>query len=310
MKHLSPICFVLIVILAAGVLLAAPVPVAQAADKGELSSLLDELSQKVDTADKKMVAHPKFIEELRALITKYRNRIRTIFLEDTFQDGEFQSNPRWTVRKGSFTVNAAGRLQSRAYSYGQEEQQAAPQEEEEREPFQVILGEILKTRKGSQDRDEAPRSRESREEEAALWTAAKISPDFEVNLTVVSQSEWGSMEIVLLGGNPLKPRYRLVYQPSPSDQRPIEIIRERDGRRYTIESATVFPDMDDGRKHTLRWTRNQRGDMAVLVDGKKVLTTVELYYRDDFGGIELVNRGGSYEWGPVRVMQAEKAQVQ
>ena len=315
MKGTCKICLTVLVIVAAGTFLAAPSLLrAQTGNNTELKSLLDELDKKVDTADQKMVAHPKFIEELRALIAKYKNRIRTIFLEDTFQDRDFKKNPKWTVRKGFFTVNDAGRLASRTDAYGQEPQEQAEEESsgegEAREPFQVILGEILKSRDRQSGKKPQEQTKRKREDEAALWSAARISPDFEVDLSVVSSSRWGSMEIVLLGGEPLKPRYRLIYYPSPSDQRPIEIIRERDGRQYTIESAVTYPEIDDGRLHTIRWIRNQRGDMTIRVDGKKVLSTVELYYRDSFGGIELVNRGGSYEWGPVRVMQAEKSQAQ
>ena len=39
-----------------------------------------------------------------------------------------------------------------------------------------------------------------------------------------------TMEIVLMGGNPLIPQYRMVYHSVPSAERPIEIIRERDGK--------------------------------------------------------------------------------
>ena len=44
--------------------------------------------------------------------------------------------------------------------------------------------------------------------------------------------------------------------------------------------------------------------MKVLVDGKEVLSTVEIFYRSDFTGLALVNRGGVYEWGPLQVYEA------
>ena len=112
------------------------------------------------------------------------------------------------------------------------------------------------------------------------------------------------MEVMLMGGNPAVPRYRLVYHAAPSNTRPIEIIRERGGRQYTIESATQFPNLDDGAPHRIQWVRDDTGNMRVLVDDKEVLSTVEFYYRDDFSGLTLVNRGGDYEWGPIQVLQA------
>ncbi len=46
--------------------------------------------------------------------------------------------------------------------------------------------------------------------------------------------------------------------------------------------------------------------MRVLVDGEEVLSTVEVFYKDAFAGLQLVNRGGIYEWGPIRIMEAPK----
>ena len=53
--------------------------------------------------------------------------------------------------------------------------------------------------------------------------------------------------------------------------------------------------------------RDVQGQMRVLVDGEEVLSTVELFYRDEFTGLALVNRGGLYEWGPIRAFKAPKA---
>ena len=68
---------ILVVISLIGILISATVD-AEISDEN-YQSLLNELQQKVDEADKKMVAHPKFLDELRALIEKYRARIRNIF---------------------------------------------------------------------------------------------------------------------------------------------------------------------------------------------------------------------------------------
>ena len=49
--------------------------------------------------------------------------------------------------------------------------------------------------------------------------------------------------------------------------------------------------------------------MQVLVDGREVLSTVELFYRDEFAGLRLVNRGGIYEWGPILVQQTQEVNM-
>ena len=46
------------------------------ADRQALKELLTELEQKIQDADKRMIAHPKFLDELRALIDKFRGKLR------------------------------------------------------------------------------------------------------------------------------------------------------------------------------------------------------------------------------------------
>jgi len=140
---------------------------------------------------------------------------------------------------------------------------------------------------------------------ARIYTLAKIEPDFELDFTLVSRSSWGSMEVSLIGGTPPIPLYKMVYQASPSAERPIEIYRERDGKSYLIETATQYPFLDDGLPHRIQWIRDAQGRMRVLVDGKEILSTYEIFYRSNFGGLALVNRGGTYEWGPIVVYKAQ-----
>jgi len=168
----------------------------------------------------------------------------------------------------------------------------------------IILREILKATEEKES--DAP----VKEEDAVIQTLVTIGAAFELDLSFASGSKWGAMEVVLLGGEPATPRYRMVYHPAASQDRPIEIIRERGSRRYIIESATQFPKLDDGEPHRLQWIRDVQGQMRVLVDGEEVLSTVELFYRDEFTGLALVNRGGLYEWGPIRAFQAPKASSQ
>jgi hypothetical protein len=261
-----------------------------------LESLLDELQRTIDEADKRMVAHPRFLNELRDLVDQYRAKLHAVYFFDNFSDGDYTRNPAWQVKSGTFRVTNAGRLWSRV----QTDQPSRSTSSREEEPMVLIMKEILRSAsQSSDDKSAAPAATES-----VIQTLATIGPTFEVDFSFLSKSKWGSMEVVLMGGKPATPRYRLVYHAAPSRTRPIEIIRERDGRRYTIESATQFPDLDNGALHRIQWVRDNTGSMRVLVDGKEVLSTVEVYYRDDFAGLRLENRGGDYEWGPIQIQQA------
>ncbi len=114
------------------------------------------------------------------------------------------------------------------------------------------------------------------------------------------------MEIVLLGSRKLIPRYRLSYQKNGSQDRPIEIIRENNGRKFTIEAATKYPQIDDGQLHKIKWVRYINGTMHVLVDNDIVLETHEVYFKNKFTGIEIANRGGAYQWASIEIFKASE----
>ena len=119
----------------------------------------------------------------------------------------------------------------------------------------------------------------------------------------MAEPSQGGMELVLMGGSPAQNLYRLVYNASPSKDRPMQIIREKGGRSYIIDMANDYPLLEDGALHRIQWTRDVNGNMLVMVDGKTVISTVELFYRDAFTGFALANAGGIWEWDSVKILQ-------
>ena len=81
-------------------------------DKQTLSDLLNALDQKIKDADQRGVAHPRFLEELRAIVKEYRANIRVVFLSEDFSDGDYYNNPKWAVNAGTFRVTKDRRLLS------------------------------------------------------------------------------------------------------------------------------------------------------------------------------------------------------
>lgn len=270
-------------------------------NKEALESMINELQQTIDDADKRMVAHPRFLDELREMVKRYRAKLRNIYLFDDFADGDIVEDPKWSVVSGKFRITADSRVWSQVYvdaSY-----QGSTSSSGETNPFAIILGEIAK----AQDKKKAKKQGTSTDERAVMQALVPIGPAFEVDLTFVSDSSRGAMQIVLLGGTPAKAYYRLIYQASPSPDRPIQIIRQRGSQQFIIDTATQYPNLDDGAPHQLQWIRDSDGNMRVLIDGSEVLNTVELYYKEEFSGLALVNSGGTYEWGPIQVLQAPTA---
>ena len=292
-------------------LMGSPVVLAQPGDSPDtnaeaMESLLKELQKSIDKTDRWSRSRwnrsrDSFIEELQSLVNRYRREIRKIFFYEDFSDGDFGNNPTWIVKSGQFRISKNGRLRSRVAAAPPSQQSSS-----EEGTLGIILREILDASE-EKNRDEPAKQAE---EDAVIQTLVKIGAAFELDLSFASGSKWGAMEVVLWGGEPATPHYRMVYNAAASQDRPIEIIRERGSRRYIIESATQFPKLDDGEPHRLQWIRDVQGQMRVLVDGEEILSTVELFYRDEFTGLALVNRGGLYEWGPIRALQAPKVSGQ
>ena len=272
-------------------------------NKEALESMINELQQTIDDADKRMVAHPRFLDELREMVERYKAKLRNIYLFEDFADGDIIDDPKWSVVSGKFRITADSRLASQVFVDASF--QGSASSSEETNPFAIILGEIAR----AQDKKKAKKQGASTDESAVIQTLVPIGPAFEVDLTFTSDSSRGAMQIVLLGGTPAGAYYRLVYHASPSPDRPIKIIRQRGSQQFTIETATQYPNLDDGAPHQLQWIRDSAGNMRVLIDGSEVLNTVELYYKEEFSGLALVNGGGTYEWGPIQVLQAPTAKI-
>ncbi len=302
MKTLRYVGWFLLCVLLAGPPMTMAQPGGSPRDSQEkLESLLNELQDKIDDADKRMIAHPRFLGELRDLVDRYRAELKEVFLYDDFADRDYTRNPKWVVKAGQFKITPAGRLWNRVPVERPSPVSSSPGEE----VFGLIFKEMARdTQKKGRTTNSATTTNES-----IIQTWGRIGASFEIDLSFVSKSAWGAMEVALLGGEPPAPRYRLIYQAAASKDRPIEIVRQRGQRQYTIESAARYPVLDDGKLHRLQWLRDAQGVMQVLVDGREVLSTVELFYRDEFAGLRLVNRGGIYEWGPILVQQTQEVNM-
>ena len=82
------------------------------ADTDTLKSLIKDLEKVIEDADRRMVAHPTFLKELRALVERYQAKIRQVFFSDNFSDGDYKRSPKWVVKSGSFSITPQHRLRS------------------------------------------------------------------------------------------------------------------------------------------------------------------------------------------------------
>ena len=86
--------------------------------------------------------------------------------------------------------------------------------------------------------------------------------------------------------------YRLAY--NPGAQRSLELLRIGNRGTAVIESTAKRIKLEDGKLHKVQLTRDVAGEIAVRVDGKEIMRTVDRAFRGDFDGVVIINKGGDY----------------
>jgi hypothetical protein len=286
-----------------------PLAAYEADGNPQLKAMIVDLEKKILDADKRMVAHPSFLKELRTLIDKYKSQLREIFFKDNFKDGNYTKSPKWIVKSGNFFVNKNKKLANSVEIPSYESQTNTEPEQArsvEEQAIGILLNNVFGQKNETKPIEKNPAPSPKSIQPAYIYTKAVFPPAFELTMQFRSTSLTGEMEIVLLGTQRLVPRYRLNLKPDNSMDKPIEVLRESNSRKFVVGAATKFPVINDGKFHTLKWLRLQDGEMHVLIDGKVVLETYEVNYRDNFSGFGIANNGGAFEWNSFKIFKALK----
>jgi hypothetical protein len=89
--------------------------------------------------------------------------------------------------------------------------------------------------------------------------------------------------------------YRLAYTSNPSQGTPgWELLRLSSRGTSTLELHDQPLKLEDQQGHTLVWTRDTAGAMAVSLDGTELFQVTDRSFRDPFDGFALINSGGDY----------------
>ena len=263
-----------------------------------LENMINDLDQIIEEGTRSRAAHPGFLQEINRVIDQYRSPKKLIFFADDFTDNNFSENPTWTVKKGSFSIDSYGGLYSSvAIRKPVAEKGTEPESDGDRN-LRILLGVLNELTK---DENELQEQVEDIETRAMISSAAAIANSFILDFTFRSNAKWGSSSIgVVLGDDP-QSGYHLVFQASPSENRPMQLIKYRYGKPYIIDEVhEKSPDLDDGEDHTVRLIRSPNGDMIVLIDNTEVMRTSDFSYRDDFTGVMIINNGGNYSYGKIK----------
>lgn len=257
------------------------------ADGGVSQELIKKLNALIDEAEKSRAADPVFLRDLRALAQSYDAPKNILALSDDFSDGDFSANPEWNVSAGRFWIQEGWGLRSAITAA-----EAAPAQETKKtsnkELALSLLGAVLKqATKNKSAPDPEPAATP---QVATIHSAAAIPNAFSMEFVFSSWQPKGRFDIGPYQGRDIASGYRLSYTPGGG----LALLQVSPKGDSVIKQATTNVTLEDEKTHTILWSRDNRGQMNVSIDGKTVLSTTDRGFSDPFAGIAISNRGGDY----------------
>ena len=239
-----------------------------------LATLVDDIRNLADSAERRRAAKPWVIDELRQLVDPYTARREVVILEDAFRDGDFTRNPPWEVVSGSFRVDPQYGL----LSFVSTRFSAGDIDSTESLPG-AILGAIL---------DQANPAASS---PARIRVRADIPNRFEIGMQVYSFLDTGQIEFSTLSA-PNGQGYRLVLRPGAAV--PAELHKVTSRGHIVVATYQRPITWAEGKAHDIRWHRDGNGTMAVLVDDSELFELRDDSVGGGFGVFSITNRGGDF----------------
>jgi peptidoglycan hydrolase-like protein with peptidoglycan-binding domain len=217
-----------------------------------------------------------------------------VALQEDFSDDDYRRNPAWTVLSGRFDIDRDGLRSVVEIEDGNASTPRSLRSESPEEIGLAMLQLILE-----QTGNVQPGAAQTVAESARIFVSSPIRNAFEMELELASRQQEGSLEMGVFQGNRPGGGYRLVYHP---DSNPgLSLMRLTSNSSEVIASSNDSLNLEDGRFHTLAWTRNQNGGMRISVDGQRVIQARDTSFREPFQGFVLANHGGDYSLGRIRV---------
>ncbi len=239
----------------------------------EVKAFIEQLNKMIDEADEAQAADPQFIEDLRAAVNSFQNPWQVRLLEDDFRDGEFASNPAWTVSAGQFKVDTKGAaigLNSKVLVPGT---QTGGQN-----LTTAIIGALLQQPAAAKY--------------ASIFTPVKITNAFAVRMELYSKEKGGRIDLGAYQGSAGNVGYRIAY--FPGAQPAMQLLKLTSQGAAAVGTFNGPLNLEDGALHVVEWTRDRAGAMTVAVDGKPLISATDRGIRQPFDGFMLINSGGSF----------------
>lgn len=208
-------------------------------------------------------------------------------ISDDFSDGNYRNDPSWQVVAGNFNIRD-GELVSQIDTQRPESSQDLG-----KSVLQGVLGEVLGVQATGQNSS------------AAIVQATDFNSAFQISTRVLGNA-LGSARFGIgpYRGTNVSHGYRLVYDSERSS--PLALIVLSDNGNRTIMSARSGTNLADGRWHDVVWTRDQRGQMTIEVDGQVEIEVLDQSLGGMNDGLSLVNLGGLWRVDDVSVATLDR----
>jgi|GEM_PF-219996 len=270
-----------------------------AANDARHNEMMGQLNDLIDQAERDRAADPKFLNDLRAIITGQKQAWAATIMKDDFMDGNYTENPEWRVVAGRWWVERGWGLRS-ALKTEEEAQTSSDQPPTNKltgeEVFGAVLSTILKGTGQVQQKVEADNAGAN-----VIAHDVRIANAFAVRMNVTSWVKGGRFEVSVYQGSDRDMGYVLAYEPEGV----IEMLRVSSRGTSVIERAAGPFALENEKPHDIQWTRDPSGTMSVSLDGAAVFSVSDKGFRDPFDGIRLSGKGSDVI---IKTIQIDAAQ--
>lgn len=281
----------------------------QAGESPDLQSLVDELRSLVEKSRDQRAADRWLQQALEDLVSKYDWPWREELLFDDFSDGNFTTDPAWTVASGKFWIDSSLGLRSRVQPPRQARAEETPSErsrDSQRDLGSALVDTLLdQAFKRDEPREDRSRSREDDSEKgpARIRLAAQITNAFFLEMAFSVHNEpgvEGRFEIDLLQDPAGDYGYLLAIHTGEAGM--MDLYRLRRGQRELVSSSRLESGLGNGERHELVWRQAENGQVEVLVDDKEIMDLRDKAFRDGYRWLELVNQSGELAVRQVKIL--------